>query len=251
MYHNGLKTASFWSIANIGILVSILGMLLILVRHLIWTSSISDAQFTTLLQLNGEGPEIDPARLLEFKWAIRALPLLLLFIFAILMGPVQKWGHRIGRYLCLLLLCLLYPIGRHILSTEWVSIPGEQILLLKTLSSRTSFVLIVATLLAVPLAVTTWCNFDEVVSRRMLYRNSSAAMFEIQWGYTLAIFFDAAVAIATFMLAWMAQSVVYKVLAFSPEIYGLPIDVYLSPNVWGDEILSFIEKKEVYQSIFH
>jgi hypothetical protein len=46
-------------------------------------------------------------------------------------------------------------------------------------------------------------NFDEVVSRRMLYRNSSVSMFEMEWKYTIDRF-----CIATFCLLDATVSIV-------------------------------------------
>jgi len=46
-------------------------------------------------------------------------------------------------------------------------------------------VLPAATVIGVWIARYTFRNFDEVVSRRMLYRNSNVSLFELRWKYTL------------------------------------------------------------------
>ncbi len=59
--------------------------------------------------------------------------------------------------------------------------------------------------MAIAPAVVAYLNFVEVVSRRMLYRNSSASMFEEQFKYSIAVFFDSAAAITLFILSIIWQ----------------------------------------------
>ena len=54
---------------------------------------------------------------------------------------------------------------------------------------------VVAVVCAVYVAIFTWKNFDEVVSRRMKYINSRSSMYEEQWKYTLGRFFATATTI--------------------------------------------------------
>jgi hypothetical protein len=56
--------------------------------------------------------------------------------------------------------------------------------------------LIAGTIFGINLAIFTNRNIDEIVSRRMLYRNSKVQLFEIKWVYTLDRFSGIATSIA-------------------------------------------------------
>jgi hypothetical protein len=67
---------------------------------------------------------------------------------------------------------------------------------------------VAGTIIGVKLAIFTNRNIDEIVSRRMLYRNSSVALFEIKWVYTLDRFAGVASSI-TLCLGSMTYLIYY------------------------------------------
>jgi hypothetical protein len=56
--------------------------------------------------------------------------------------------------------------------------------------------LVAGTIIGINLAIFTNRNIDEIVSRRMLYRNSAVQLFEIKWLYTLDRFAGIASSVA-------------------------------------------------------
>jgi len=61
----------------------------------------------------------------------------------------------------------------------------------------------IATAISIWFAIYTYVNIHEVVSRRMLYRNSNVNLFEFSWLYTLDRFCNITVSIVTCTLGFM------------------------------------------------
>jgi len=78
---------------------------------------------------------------------------------------------------------------------------------------------VVAVIVGVLMAIYAYSNFDEVVSRRFMYRNSAVSVFEESWKYAFNRFF------AGFILVW-----------------GLAMEIMVITNV--DQIMAFYKNDE-------
>ena len=107
-----------------------------------------------------------------FIWVI------LLFFFT---SPLKRAGLDSTRYIMMFGLVFLM---------KWMSNePGDsfdeaQVEAMKTVIKWFWRLLPVATVVGIWLARYAYNNFDEVVSRRMLYHNSNVSLFEYRWKYT-------------------------------------------------------------------
>lgn len=86
-------------------------------------------------------------------------------------------------------------------------------------------------LLALLLAVYTYQNFDEVVSRRMLYRNSAVDMFEEQLKYTICRFMDHASAFFWMYLTVVAILWIHSAINGNDSFMGIPNAWVLNPDL--------------------
>jgi hypothetical protein len=87
------------------------------------------------------------------------------------------------------IIILLFWIGSTFMTDEESKMPAI-VIVLGWIS------LVAGTIVGIKLAIFTNRNIDEIVSRRMLYRNSKVDLFEITWVYTLDRFAGVASAIA-------------------------------------------------------
>jgi low affinity Fe/Cu permease len=111
-----------------------------------------------------------------------------------------------SRYLSLIkyIIALLICIGVTLVSSD-----GETTTEISTTVIVFWWIFLVAgTIIGIKLAIFTNRNIDEIVSRRMLYRNSSVDLFEIKWLYTLDRFAGTASSIAM-CLGLMAYLIYY------------------------------------------
>jgi hypothetical protein len=102
-------------------------------------------------------------------------------IAALLSLPTKRGVFQYGRYVLL----LLPGIGMFMGTGE---APVWVIILYWT-------VLVIVSIISGVIAAYAYDNIDEVVSRRMLYRNSNVSLFEFTWRYTLDRFCSIAVSI--------------------------------------------------------
>lgn len=79
-------------------------------------------------------------------------------------------------------------------------VPAEELAAVESFAWLFWICFVAIQVIAFLLARYAWIHFDEVVSRRMLYRNSAVDLFDIQWKYTIVIFMDAVSAL-TFLAA--------------------------------------------------
>ena len=136
------------------------------------------------------------------KWDLGSLvlPAFLIFIPFALAATPPNLIESILSYLVALAGCVYFI----------VSGPPEEFKELRWLASGFLPILIGASVIGFFLARYAYRNFDEILSHRMLYLNSSASLFEMQWKYTLDRFCNISfsivfgiIAIAV-MVAWCA-----------------------------------------------
>lgn len=70
---------------------------------------------------------------------------------------------------------------------------------------------IIACIFGIGTAVYACINFDDVVSRRFLYRNSTVSVFEVQWKYTFNRFYAGFMTFSAIALDFMVLSACLKV----------------------------------------
>ncbi|MDR1584085.1 MAG: hypothetical protein LBS55_12685 [Prevotellaceae bacterium] len=129
-------------------------------------------------------------------------------IFVLLMSCAQAKGRffSIGKYILILIVILLYFIAVVFISkaeevSTAIGMPAAAVVF--------AFIFLVAgTIVGIKLAIFTNRNIDEIVSRRMLYRNSSVQLFEIKWVYTLDRFAGVASSV-TIGLCVMMYALIY------------------------------------------
>lgn len=194
MYHNGLKSFYCWLIANLGIVSFIVLSLFICLINWSRISSIDLEMIWTFrdffdLDIDNESPRIN-------TFGILCAPLV---IGAFLMFPTKDWLSRFGRYAILLVACFAIPLFR-----EYAEFTEEELASIHPFVSQYVRLFLFANFIAFFIAIDAYQYFDEMVSRRMLYRNSSSMMFEAQWAYTISIFLEStSILIGMFMVIKM------------------------------------------------
>ena len=119
------------------------------------------------------------------------LVFLYLSLFA-LNTPTKNGAFQYGKYILML--------GSAIFFTWYMKqpeFPAENTALIKSLLTWFWIAFPIATVIGGWMAAYTRANISEVLSRRMLYRNSNVSLFEYAWKYTLDRFCNIAVAIVT------------------------------------------------------
>lgn len=172
------STIKYWIVANLGLIIWIVVLF-------IGVLNVDFGEVKSLLhEQQTNDPESQSKRIEIMFWVTT-----LIFGCAFCL-PTKKMDSSIARYIlfCFLMFYSLY-FGEN---TEANSVEIEAG---KNLVSRIIWIGFVCShLLALLLAVYTYRNFDEVVSRRMLYRNSAVDMFEEQMKYTICRLMDHALA---------------------------------------------------------
>jgi hypothetical protein len=125
------------------------------------------------------GPKVE-----SFFWIFFFL---IIIPYALALTP-PRLTKSIFAYLLILGICCIYPFFVHDSDTGELIFPTWAAIL-----SLGAFIVVSAASFFI--ARYAKYNFDEVVSRRMLYRNSSVSLFEIEWRYTIDRF-----CIATFCI---------------------------------------------------
>lgn len=175
-------TVKYWLAANLGIVV---WLLLLLIGVIVWLPDLD-------LVIHPETADLSEpdAWNLVYKLYVWSLSLGCGLIFCL---PTKKKGESSGRYIFLIGFGLIWIfMPKAIGQTATV----EEMLLAKRFARI--YWIALATIHVPALLIARYCysNFDEVVSRRMLYRNSSVSLFEEQGKYALSRFFDAVSAFA-------------------------------------------------------
>jgi hypothetical protein len=101
-------------------------------------------------------------------------------IAAMLSYPTNRGVFQFGKYLFLVVIGILMTIGANGAKyANDVNVDYNYILV--------GFwgLFIIASIISAIIAIYTYNNIDEVLSRRMLYRNSNVSLFEYSWLYTL------------------------------------------------------------------
>lgn len=172
------STIKYWIVANLGLIIWIVVLF-------IGVLNVDFGEVKSLLhEQQTNDPESQSKQIEIMFWGTT-----LIFGCAFCL-PTKKMGSSISRYIlfCFLMFYSLY-FGEN---TEANSVEMEAG---KSLVIRIIWIGFVCShLLALLLAVYTYRNFDEVVSRRMLYRNSAVDMFEEQMKYTICRLMDHALA---------------------------------------------------------
>ncbi len=195
MYHNGLRTFFYLIIANIGIILPVLAIIMMT----IWDWSL----------INNVDPQIwEHIAATEFDGSQNMAKCTHLFVLMSL--PVCIFAYVIfQKGLSMRTVLYIFLIAAYFLlrwSTNGLfKLPQETADLRSVIFHRYTIIFIIANIVAIAPTVVAYLNFDEVVSRRMLYRNSSASMFEEQFKYSIAVFFDSATAITLFILSIIWQ----------------------------------------------
>jgi hypothetical protein len=111
--------------------------------------------------------------------------------------PTNKGVFQFGRYFLILIFGILITVGSH---------QSDQII--EEVKTETSHLALrifwinfaIASIIAIFPAIYTYHHMEEVVSRRMLYRNSNVSLFEFSWKYTLDRFCNITVSILYYSL---------------------------------------------------
>lgn len=91
--------------------------------------------------------------------------------------PTNKGAFQFGKYLFLVGMGIVMTVGAN--NPEYADVMGSLIV------SSFWIVFIIASVISAVIAVYAYKNIGEVLSRRMLYRNSNVSLFEYSWLYTL------------------------------------------------------------------
>ena len=117
-----------------------------------------------------------------------------LFMLFVLVIPTQRGAVQFGKYILMLGGVILFIWGKKNLG--WTSDYSESEAEMVSRFIRWFWIVFsIATVISVFLAVYTFINFDEVVSRRMSWRNSNVSLLEISILYTLDRFCNITVSI--------------------------------------------------------
>jgi lipid-A-disaccharide synthase-like uncharacterized protein len=153
-----MTTFKYWLIANFEIII---GVVTILVNIILW-----------LCTYDEERPKEMSANLTG--WMFFSLTAVVFYS-----SPTESCSVSLFKYIVLLLLSILILlIHIYIEKDDPSQIPLSIIV-------WGWFIFVAGTVIGIRYAIFTKRNIDQIVSRRMLYRNSSVQLFEITWKYTL------------------------------------------------------------------
>lgn len=159
------NTFKFWLLANLGVIVAFITVIIVTVM-------------VSIVEFPPERDKFDDvAIILAFT----------LFLAAFFCFPLKKMVEISGRYFAF--------IGAGILIFVFKEDIVEDGLYLSKLPMLYSIVLGCATVISALISYFIYVNFDEVVSRRMLYRSSAVEMFDSQIKYTIGQFMNVSSAI--------------------------------------------------------
>ena len=111
--------------------------------------------------------------------------------------PTNKSVFQFGKY--------LFLVGIGVLLTVGAKDPKyTNDILMSSMVDKFWIVFIIASVVSALIAIYTYVNMDEVLSRRMLYWNSNVSIFEYSWLYTLDRFCNItlSIVVCTFWL-WL------------------------------------------------
>lgn len=110
--------------------------------------------------------------------------------------PSKKSTFQFGKYVFFVIIAIIVTIS---VRRELATVDETMRLMIKLLW----IVFIIATVISAVIAVYTYKNIDEVLSRRMLYRNSNVGIFEYSWKYALDRFcnISLSIVISTFWIS--------------------------------------------------
>ena len=154
------------------------------------------------------------------------VPILLWLMSLILIWPGKTNEDIIVRFLFLFgglaFLFVLSFTGRFVFSPETLSMVKSTLLKMA----------IIGALFALEITIYVYRNFDEVVSRRMLYRNSSVDMFDIRLKYCIHQFFE------TFVVTASVVLLVITCIELKPTVEALKVD---DGDYWTIQIVRFVK----------
>jgi hypothetical protein len=102
-------------------------------------------------------------------------------IAAVLSYPTNRGTFQFGKYLLLVAFGIFITIGEN--DAEYTKNMDAEFTKYAVMVFWIIF--IIASIISGIIAFYTYNNIDEVLSRRMLYRNSNVSLFEYSWLYTL------------------------------------------------------------------
>jgi hypothetical protein len=150
-----------------------------------------------------------------FFRSVDRIPMLPIFVpsatfIAAFTFPTKKGSIQFGKYFVMIGFGIFFTY----LSNQPVATEDEMetVMILKKIMSQFWIVLPIASVISLFLAVYTYRHVDEVISRRMLYRNSRVSLFEYSWRYTLERFCSIAVATVIFIVWILSMQVVSEYL---------------------------------------
>jgi hypothetical protein len=172
------NTFKFWLVANLGVIITVIATIIAVVAA-----------------LGIEPPEGTMKSELVF-----GIPLITCFCTMFMCFPLKRMSEIFGRYSMIILAGIMVVCFKEDFVADPV-LSKFPIIYWITLSC--------ATVIATLIAIFVYRNFEEVVSRRMLYRNSAVEMFDSRLGYTFGQFMNissaifGAVILVAFGIAWV------------------------------------------------
>lgn len=126
--------------------------------------------------------------------------LCVLALVAIFSLPTKRGVLQFGKYILMLggIILLMWGVKKG----GWVTDINEKEMFERFITWFWA-VFSIATAISIWFAIYTYVNIHEVVSRRMLYRNSNVNLFEFSWLYTLDRFCNVTVSIVTCTLGFI------------------------------------------------
>jgi hypothetical protein len=126
--------------------------------------------------------------------------------------PTKSSVFQFGKYLVVVGMGILFTImASKSEGFQKLDIQAQKFFIIMMIVCWTVF--IVASIISAFIAVYTYKNIGEVLSRRMLYRNSNVSIFEYSWLYTLDRFCNISISI-TVCIFWLAGGVLFGVIAW-------------------------------------
>lgn len=195
MYHNGLRTFFYLIIANIGIILPVLAIIMMTIWDWSLINNVEPQTWEHIAATEYDGSQ----NMAKYT-----------HLFSMMFIPVCVFAYIIfQKGLSMRAVFYVFLIAAYFLlrwaANDLSELPQETADFRSVIFHRYKIIFIIANIVAIAPAVVAYLNFDEVVSRRMLYRNSSASMFEEQFKYSIAVFFDSAAAVTLFILSIIWQ----------------------------------------------
>lgn len=206
------STIKYWIVANLGLLIWILILFM----------GVLDVDLGEVKQLFFGQQMNDPLTPKQQEIIFWGVALVGGGVFCL---PTKKMGESLSRYFIFVFL-MFYVFSyasselNEIIETTLEATPAE----IAVVNRMIQIVWIGfggSHLLALLFAVYIYRNFDEVVSRRMLYRNSAVDMFEEQLKYTICQFMDHALAFYFLSLVIVAMLWFHSVMDGDDSFMGI------------------------------